>query len=168
MIRRIICLLLACLIPIEIFCACEDEDAEEMTAVTMVTAEPTEATETDEVTEATEEKRNSPVQTTYAYTEAPTEVPTETEQLPSESLPPLTESLSSETEAPTEPTVDLRSFAKACIGASVSILYDLIGYPPNGSSYTENGIGEDGELYYNGFTVYTYREAGVETVIDVR
>ncbi len=29
------------------------------------------------------------------------------------------------------------------------------------------GPGEDGELVYDGFTVYTYRENGVETVEDV-
>ena len=40
---------------------------------------------------------------------------------------------------------------------------------PISSSYAPSclGPGEDGELIYNGFTVYTYRENGVETVEDV-
>lgn len=167
MLQRIICLLLACLIPMGMLCACEEEDAEEMTAVPMGTAEPTETaemTQTIEATEASETTRYTPIQTP----ETTVVTPTETESSPSESLPPLTESIPPETEAPTEPTVDPRDYARACIGASVSILYDLIGYPPNGSSYTENGSGEDGVLYYDGFIVCTRRENGVETVIDVR
>ena len=40
---------------------------------------------------------------------------------------------------------------------------------PNGSSYASScmGSGQDGELYYNDFTVCTYLEDGVETVVDV-
>jgi hypothetical protein len=40
---------------------------------------------------------------------------------------------------------------------------------PNSRSYASSciGEGEDGELSYNGFTVYTYRENGIETVQDV-
>ena len=54
------------------------------------------------------------------------------------------------------------------IGSSVGALYAAIGYP-NGSEYAQSciGAGEDGILYYSGFTVYTYRENGVETVVDV-
>lgn len=56
----------------------------------------------------------------------------------------------------------------AFIGQSVSSLYAAIGRP-NGSSYAPScmGEGEDGELFYNGFTVYTYREGNTETVVDV-
>ena len=41
---------------------------------------------------------------------------------------------------------------------------------PNDSRYAQSclGDGEDGELYYDGFTVYTYRAPdGTETVYDV-
>lgn len=40
---------------------------------------------------------------------------------------------------------------------------------PSGSSYAPSclGPGEDGELFYDGFTVYTYREGGTEIVQDV-
>lgn len=41
---------------------------------------------------------------------------------------------------------------------------------PNSKSYASSclGEGEDGEWYYSGFTVYTYRDpSGSETVQDV-
>lgn len=58
--------------------------------------------------------------------------------------------------------------AKTCIDKPVSALYDLIGEPGD-SDYAPScfGDGEDGNLYYDGFTVYTYRENGEETVRDV-
>lgn len=58
--------------------------------------------------------------------------------------------------------------AMAYIGQSVSGLIAALGQP-NGSSYAPScmGDGEDGELYYAGFTVYTYRENGTEIVQDV-
>ena len=48
-------------------------------------------------------------------------------------------------------------------------LYDAIGRP-DGSSYASSciGDGEDGELSYDGFHVYTYRAPdGAESVQDV-
>ncbi|MCI9555896.1 MAG: hypothetical protein HFF53_03025 [Lawsonibacter sp.] len=58
--------------------------------------------------------------------------------------------------------------ASAYIGRSVSSLIAAIG-SPSGSDYTPScqGDGEDGELFYDGFTVYTYRENGTEIVQDV-
>ena len=49
----------------------------------------------------------------------------------------------------------------------ISPAYDAIG-KPNSSEYASSciGDGEDGLLYYNGFTVTTYRENGKETVQD--
>ena len=46
-------------------------------------------------------------------------------------------------------------------------LYAAIG-EPNSSDYVSSciGDGEDGLLYYKGFTVTTYRENGKETVQD--
>ena len=54
------------------------------------------------------------------------------------------------------------------IGQSVSSLIAAIGQPLSWD-YAPSclGSGEDGELIYNGFTVYTYREGGSETVVDV-
>jgi len=56
----------------------------------------------------------------------------------------------------------------AYIGGSVSSMIAAIGQPLS-RSYAPSciGDGEDGELIYSGFTVYTYRENGVETVEDV-
>lgn len=53
------------------------------------------------------------------------------------------------------------------VGKDVSKLYAAIG-KSNSSEYASSciGDGEDGLLYYNGFTVTTYRENGKETVQD--
>ena len=61
-----------------------------------------------------------------------------------------------------------KSDAQAFIGQSVSSLIAAIGQPLS-RSYAPSclGDGEDGELIYNGFTVYTYREGDTETVLDV-
>lgn len=59
--------------------------------------------------------------------------------------------------------------AQGLIGSSLSALTDAIGEPKN-ESYASSclGDGEDGELSYDGFTVYTYRAPdGTETVYDV-
>lgn len=58
--------------------------------------------------------------------------------------------------------------ASQYIGQSVSALVAAIGQPKN-KTYASSciGDGEDGEWYYDGFTVYTYRENGTETVEDV-
>lgn len=68
--------------------------------------------------------------------------------------------------ASTAPTA---SDAAAYIGRSTSSLAAAIGQP-SGKSYASSclGEGEDGEWYYDGFTVYTYRDtSGAETVQDV-
>lgn len=169
--QRWICLLLACVLPLTLMAGCEDKDAEEMTAVTLTTLEATEAIETTAETQATEEKRTQPVQ----VTETPTEIVTESStQVVSEvTLSPVTEAQPA-TEAETQTEPDLRAIAVYCIGSPVSALYALIGYPPNGSAYTvvqkindDSVLAEEGVLYYNGFTVYTYRENGDETVVGV-
>lgn len=59
--------------------------------------------------------------------------------------------------------------AKSLIGEDVSALTAAIG-EPDSSSYASSclGGGEDGEWYYDGFTVYTYRDTdGTEHVYDV-
>ena len=74
----------------------------------------------------------------------------------------------SEPESEPEPAAATADTARAYIGQSASSLIAAIGSPIS-SSYAPSclGPGEDGELIYDGFTVYTYRENGVETVEDV-
>ena len=64
----------------------------------------------------------------------------------------------------------LKAQAESCIGKTVEELIALIGEPQS-SDYAPSclnpGVGEDGNLYYEGFTVYTYKEDGVEEVVDV-
>lgn len=73
-----------------------------------------------------------------------------------------------EPEPEPEPVVPTADAARAYIGQSASNLIAALGSPIS-SSYAPSclGPGEDGELIYSGFTVYTYRENGVETVEDV-
>ena len=58
--------------------------------------------------------------------------------------------------------------ARAYIGRSASSMIADIGSPTS-SQYSPScmGDGDDGELYYGDFTVYTYREDGQEQVVDV-
>ena len=72
-----------------------------------------------------------------------------------------------ETAEPAEETGgSLLEIAKGYEGANVDELIAAIG-DPNSSDYAPSclGEGEDGNLYYDGFTVYTYRDtSGAETV----
>ena len=92
--------------------------------------------------------------------------PSASSVLPGSGLQPA----SAETAAPETPAVDMAAFeaALALKGQDISALYDAIG-EPSGSSYAPScvGPGEDGELYYAGFTVATYREGDKEIVWDV-
>lgn len=57
--------------------------------------------------------------------------------------------------------------AESCIEKTVEELYGLIGEPLSADyapSCLNPGVGEDGNLYYDGFVVYTYREGDTETV----
>ncbi len=58
-----------------------------------------------------------------------------------------------------------KELAESCIDKTVQELYALVG-EPGSSDYAPSclGPGEDGNLYYDGFTVYTYREGETETV----
>ena len=58
--------------------------------------------------------------------------------------------------------------AKTFLDAPVEDLIAKIG-EPDSRDYAPScfGDGEDGNLYYEGFTVYTYRENGEEVVRDV-
>lgn len=64
--------------------------------------------------------------------------------------------------------VPSKSTAQSYIGKSASSLIAAIG-APSAAQYSPScmGDGEDGQLSYSGFTVYTYRENGQEKVVDV-
>ena len=61
------------------------------------------------------------------------------------------------------------ALVQSMIDEPIDRLYETIGQPLD-SAYASSclGQGEDGELYYDGFTVYTYRDTdGSESVYDV-
>ena len=100
--------------------------------------------------------------TTPAAVSTPTAVQVQTPA--PETTPPTTEV----TPEPEPPTAATREAAMAYIGSSASSMIAAIG-APSSRSYVPSclGDGEDGELIYNGFTVYTYREGNSEIVQDV-
>ena len=61
-----------------------------------------------------------------------------------------------------------REAALAFVGRPASELVAALG-APSSTAYAPSclGSGEDGEWFYDGFTVYTYREGDVETIQDV-
>lgn len=73
------------------------------------------------------------------------------------------------TEPAAAPTEDSgKALAESCVDKSVEELYALVGEPES-AEYASSclGEGEDGNLYYDGFTVYTYKTADGETVTFV-
>lgn len=111
---------------------------------------------------------NSPAPATPEPSAPPEETPEPVESEPPEE-PVHTETPVVQTPAPVEtaaPVTDPKTVAAGYIGQNVSGLYAAIGYPQY-SDYAPSCLGEggeDGNLYYDGFIVYTYRENGVETV----
>ena len=66
-----------------------------------------------------------------------------------------------------EPSGDRLEKALACVDQDISVLYAAIGEPESSRyEYSCSGPGEDGVLFYDGFLVFTYKENGVETVVD--
>ncbi|MCD7743038.1 MAG: hypothetical protein LUH13_01935, partial [Oscillospiraceae bacterium] len=64
---------------------------------------------------------------------------------------------------------EAKALAEGCVDQPVSALYAAIG-APSGSDYAPSCLdesGEDGELYYDGFVVYTFRSAEGEMVTYV-
>ena len=107
----------------------------------------------------------APESEALAETEAPveSEAPAESEE-PVATPAPESEASSENSMSPEEQ----KSAAMGFVDASVNDLYAAVGYPAS-SDYAPSciGPGEDGNLYYDGFTVYTYRENGTETVVYV-
>ena len=61
-----------------------------------------------------------------------------------------------------------KAIAEGYIDQALEDLIAVIGQPES-SDYAPSclGDGDDGNLYYDGFIVYTYREDGTETVVYV-
>ena len=72
-------------------------------------------------------------------------------------------------ESKPEPAKPTASQANGYVGSSASALESALG-APSSKSYSPScmGDGEDGVWTYDGFTVYTYRENGTETVEAVQ
>ena len=66
------------------------------------------------------------------------------------------------------PKAASKSAAQQFVGGSAAAMAAAIGQP-NSKSYSSSclGEGQDGVWYYSGFTVYTYKEGGNETVMSV-
>ena len=96
--------------------------------------------------------------------------PQNTENQTQATQPSQTESQPGEsTEESTQATdVDLKALAESCVDKSVDDLYALIGEPES-ADYAPSclGEGEDGNLNYGDFVVYTYREGDEEVVTYV-
>lgn len=114
---------------------------------------------------------STPVETSEP-TPAPTSTP-ETPSTPEVTPTPVPAATPAPTPAPDTQTTpvsdaDPKATAQGLVGSDISALYAAVGYPTS-SSYAPSclGEGEDGELLYDGFTVYTYRENGVETIQTV-
>lgn len=81
---------------------------------------------------------------------------------------PATSGEAGQEDAAPEAENELKAEAEKLIGKSVEKLLEALGEPTS-LSYAPSclGSGEDGEYIYDGFTVYTYKEGGTETVRSV-
>ncbi len=85
---------------------------------------------------------------------------------PDPTEPPVQNPTDGPTEVtPTDPPQSRFELAYGCIDKDIQDLYDLIGKPDR-YDYAPSclGEGDDGNLYYDGFIVYTYREGDTETI----
>ena len=121
----------------------------------------------DEVTETPSGQQNSD------NTASSTQNKPQQSQTPSKPSAPSSGSTSSSANSGTsgsssEKKAPTKSDAQAFIGKSASSMIAAIGAPAS-KSYASScmGDGEDGELHYSGFTVYTYKEGSSEKVTDV-
>ena len=142
---------------------------EEITTEPATEVPTTEAPTTEEPT--TEAPTTEPVPTTPPPTNPPPTNPPPTNPPPTNPPPtdPPPTNPPPTNPPPTEPPLTPRQRAEKLIGQPVSKLYEAIGYPLS-SSYASSCQGpgmEDGELYYDGFTVRTLREGDKETIVSV-
>ena len=109
-------------------------------------------------------------------TAAPTATPAPTPSAAPSAAPTPTPAAQKPQAAPVQTKATAKAPAAAAtkdtaaqyVGQPVSALYAAIGKPAS-SDYAPScmGDGEDGNLYYCGFVVYTYRENGTESVTSV-
>ena len=117
---------------------------------------------------AAPEEGERPAGQPAAITEAPApkqEPKSESKPEPKEEKPEAVQEKPAEKAPAPEPTAATAEEASAYIGKDVSSLLSALGNPLN-RTYAPSclGEGEDGELTYSGFTVYTYREGDSEKV----
>ena len=172
--KKILTLLLALLVALSL-CACgaaNDEPAEDQTDDGTQATEPVDAQAPAESDDADTQSADGDTATQPAVDpkpvvdETPTQTGTTTTQPAQQPVQQPAQQPAQSEPAPAAPTA---SDAAAYIGRSTSSLAAAIGQPSS-KSYASSclGEGEDGEWYYNGFTVYTYRDtSGAETVQDV-
>ena len=150
------------------------------------TAQTETATAAQETAAAVEETTTEPAQTAKKEKET-TEPASQTTEQTTKSTQPSTRAAQKKTETretkekkqtqkkksaknekKKETTASKKAIAQKYVGKDVSSLIAAVGSPTS-RSYANSclGSGEDGELRYNGFTVYTYRENGKETVQHV-
>ena len=115
------------------------------------------------VPEAKPETKPAPAPETKPETQPAPETKPETKPAP-ETKPDA----APETTPETAPEVDRKAVAQGLVGRPVSELYAAIGRPIS-SDYAPSCLidGEDGELVYDGFVVYTEKGADYETVYAV-
>ncbi len=151
------------------------QEARPTAAVTSLPETPPPGPTTDAPSEPAPE--STPAPTAPAETAKPTPTPAqagtpkpEPTQAPAVNTPaPTPKPTPAPTPEPTrEPPAVTKQAAMAYIGQSAASLAAALGQPLS-KDYAPScmGSGEDGEWSYPGFTVYTYREGGSETVVDV-
>ena len=99
-------------------------------------------------------------------------IPQTTQGAENNETPETTEATEEVTEiidetVPTEEQKSAFELAQSCVDMTLDDLIALIGEPESADyapSCLNPGVGEDGNLYYDGFIVYTYREGDTETV----
>ena len=125
-------------------------------------------TDSEPADETAPTETNPPAQETASATTSP---PAQ-ETADTETNPPAQETAEPEPSPSPEESADTVTDAKAIamtyINQPVSALYAAIGTPIS-SDYAPSCLddGEDGNLYYDGFVVYTYRDGDSEVIIDV-
>lgn len=116
-------------------------------------------------TETPAPEETAPSQPVQTEPEPVQTAPAETTPAPEETV----QAEASQVDGAAAPAGDLKSIAEGLVGRPVSELYAAIGDPLS-SSYVPSCLvvdGEDGELIYDGFIVYTEKGADYETVYAV-
>lgn len=122
--------------------------------------------ETKPVTNTTTAKPSAPASTSKPSASTSKPAASAPAGKPAQSKPAASAPAETKPAEPAKPTV---SQASGYVGSSASALESALGAPTS-KSYSPScmGEGEDGIWTYDGFTVYTYKEGGSETVEAVQ